>query len=78
MPLRRAVSKVRFLPEVEAWANAVHKSGAVVHYALLLEETVEAAGRCHWTVEVRAGGGTWRRFYVSPDGGSVRAENPRP
>lgn len=76
MPLRRAVSKVRYLPEVEAWASAVHKTGAVVHYALYLEQTVQAAGRCHWTVKVRASGKTWRRFFVSPDGTSVRAEDP--
>ena len=68
MPLRRAVSRVRYLPEIEAWASAVQRSGAVVQYALLLDQPRLERGHCYWPVEVRAEGRLWRRFYVSPDG----------
>ena len=68
MPLRRAVSKVRNLPETQAWAAEMHKSGAVVHYALQLDAPLDRAGRCYWPVDVNANGNTWRRFYITPDG----------
>ena len=71
LPLRRAVSKVKYLPETEAWAGAMHKTGAVVQYALLLEESRQEHGRCYWPVEVRATGSVWRRYWVSSDGKSV-------
>jgi hypothetical protein len=78
MPLRRAVTRVKLLPETEAWAAAVHKTGAVVQYALSLDREWHQGGRCYWTVEARAEGSTWRRFYVSPDGKSVLSESGRP
>jgi hypothetical protein len=68
MPLRRAVSKVRHLPETEAWAKQAQAAGAIVHYALLLDRPKTQDGRCYWPVEVRAGEALWRRFYVTPDG----------
>lgn len=68
MPLRRAVSKVRFLPQTEAWAQAMRETGAVVHYAVLLDQPKTDNGRCYWPVEVRAGSTLWRRFYVTPHG----------
>lgn len=68
MPLRRAVSKVKFLPETQAWADTMHKAGTVVQYALLLQESRLKDGRCYWPLEVRAGGELWRRYYVTPDG----------
>jgi hypothetical protein len=68
LPLRRAVTRVKLLPETEAWAAGVHEAGGVVQYALLLEQPKLDKGRCYWTVEVRAAGQLWRRFYVSPDG----------
>jgi hypothetical protein len=71
MPLRRAVTRVELLPETDAWARDMRKSGVVVQYAVLLEETLKQAGRCYWTVEVRADGKLWRRFFVSPDGKGV-------
>ena len=40
MPLRRAVTKVRMLPEIEAWSAAAQKAGAAVQYAVLLEQTL--------------------------------------
>ena len=45
MPLRRAVTKVRMLPEIEAWSAAAQKAGAAVQYALLLEQTRQSGGR---------------------------------
>jgi hypothetical protein len=68
MPLRRAVTRVKLVPEIEAWAASVRDSGGVVQYALLLDQPRIERGRCYWPVEVRAAGQLWRRFYVSPDG----------
>ena len=78
MPLRRAVTKVKLLSETEAWADAAHKAGEAVQYALLLERTLELGGRCYWTVEALAGGRLWRRFYVTPDGRRVLDEARKP
>ena len=74
MPLRRAVAKVKFLPETEAWAASMHQAGAVVQYALRLDEPRWAERSCYWPVEVRAGDKLWRRFYVTPDGTRLRDE----
>ena len=78
MPLHRAVTKVKLLPETEAWATALHRTGEVVQYALSLDREWRRGGRCYWTVEARAEGNTWRRFYVSPDGKRVLSESGRP
>jgi hypothetical protein len=78
LPLRRAVTKVKLLPETEAWANYIHKTGAIVQYALLLEQPITHAGRCYWTVEAIAEGKVWRRFYVTPDGKRVLDEDRKP
>ena len=78
LPLRRAVTKVKLLPETEAWADDLHKSGKVVQYALQLEQTLQQAGRCYWTVDAMAEGKLWRRFYVTPDGKRVLGEDRRP
>ena len=78
MPLRRAVSRVKFLPQTEAWAAEMHRAGAVVQYSLFLDREWTAHGRCYWTVEARAQGRTWRRFYVTPDGKRVVTETGDP
>jgi hypothetical protein len=84
MPLRRAVAKVKFRPDTEAWAESMRKAGVVVHYAVLLDEPKLDQGECYWPVEVRADAKLWRRFYVTPDGkmGSDpifgTADRPRP
>jgi hypothetical protein len=78
LPLRRAVTKVKTLPQTEAWASEAHKAGVVVQYALLLEATIQQAGRCYWTVEALAEGKLWRRFYVTPDGKRVLDEDRKP
>jgi hypothetical protein len=71
MPLHRAVTRVKLLPETEAWARA---QGSTVQYALFLDRTRQSQGRCYWTVEVRAEGKLWRSFYVTPDGKSVKSK----
>jgi hypothetical protein len=78
LPLRRAVTRVKLLPETEAWSAYQHKTGVVVQYALLLEETLRQAGRCYWTVEASAQGKVWRRFYVTPDGKRLLDEQRKP
>src|SRR5688572_4934289 len=74
MPLRRAVSRVKYLPETEAWASDMHKAGAHVQYALLLDHPAVKDGRCYWIVEVKANGEVWKRFLVAPDGRGVTFE----
>jgi hypothetical protein len=71
MPLRRAVTKVQMLSEVDTWATAMRRSRIDVQYLIRLDEPVREAGRCYWPVEVRAEGRVWRRYFVSPDGKSV-------
>jgi len=78
MPLHRAVTKVKLLPETEAWAAALHKEGTVVQYALMLDREWRKDGRCYWTVDARAEGKTWRRFYVTPDGSRLLNAGGRP
>ena len=78
MPLRRAVARVKYLPETEAWAAAMHKAGEVVHYALHLDKDHLRGGRCYWTVEARAEGKAWRRFYVTPEGVLLNETGRRP
>jgi hypothetical protein len=68
MPLRRAVSRVKYLPQTETWAAEMHKAGAHVQYALLLDRPAVRNGRCYWTLEVKANGELWRSFLVSPEG----------
>ena len=68
MPLHRAITRVKLLPETEAWAK---EQKSLVQYALFLEETHRYRGRCYWTIEVRAEGKVWKRFYVTPDGKSL-------
>ena len=78
LPLRRAVTKVKYLPQTEAWAAARHEAGQAVQYALQLEQTLRQAGRCYWTVDAIAEGQLWRRFYVTPDGTRVLGEDRMP
>jgi hypothetical protein len=77
MPLHRAVTKVKLRPEVEAWAAQRVRERLQVQYGLLLDETHWLGGRCYWTVEVRAAGRLWRRYYVTPDGRRVVSEAAR-
>ena len=71
MPMRRAVSKVATLSDVEAWEAAMRRNRVDVRYLVRLDEPVERAGHCYWPVEVRADGKLWRRYLVTPDGKKV-------
>jgi hypothetical protein len=71
MPLRRAVTRIKLLSEVEIWAEEMRRNKASVQYLLRLDEPVQQNGRCYWPVEVRADGKLWRRFLVTPDGKNV-------
>jgi len=71
MPMRRAVTRVQMLKEVEAWAESMHRTQASVQYLVRLDAPVHQAGKCYWPVEVRAEGKLWRRYLVSPDGKRV-------
>ena len=75
-PWRRVVSKVKYLPETEAWAESMSRAGATVQYVVSLDAPRHVAGRCWWPVEVRAGGKLWKRFLVTPDGSAVREDRP--
>ena len=44
---------------------------------LLLDESRTIGGRCYWTVEARAAGSVWRRYYVTPDGRKVLSAGPQ-
>lgn len=78
MPLHRAVTKVKLLPETEQWSARMLRDKASVQYALFLYPAIRVKGRCYWTVEARADGRTWRRFFVTPDGKRLLSETPRP
>ena len=73
-PWRRAVAKVRYLPEIETWAELQARERNVVQYVVLLDEPRRAGGRCYWPVEVRAAGKLWKRFLVTPDGNALRED----
>ncbi|HSA69383.1 MAG TPA: hypothetical protein VLF65_07240 [Burkholderiales bacterium] len=71
MPLRRAVTRVEMLPEVDAWARSMQQNGIKPQYVVKLNAPVREGKRCYWPVEVRAGGWLWRRYLVTPDGKNV-------
>lgn len=68
---RRAVSRVKYLPETEAWAELMSRERTIVQYVLSLDEPRYIDGRCYWPIEVRADGKPWKRFLVAPAGGQV-------
>lgn len=76
-PWRRAVAKVKYLPETEAWSERMSRERAAVQYVVLLDRPTHVGGRCYWPVEVRAGARLWRRFLVTPDGQGLLADMPR-
>jgi hypothetical protein len=77
MPLHRAVTKVKLLPDTQQWSADMLRHKVVVQYALLLDQPVRIEGRCYWTVEARAKGRLWQRFYVTPDGRRLAGEGGR-
>jgi hypothetical protein len=73
-PLRRALTRVKILPETEAWQRSL-PAGSVAQFVLLVDSPRRIRGRCYWPVEVRSGGALWKRFFVSPN---VRRVLPEP
>ena len=71
MPLRRAVTRVELLPEVDQWHQSMVEKGVKPQYVVWLDEPVRQSNRCYWPVEVRAEGELWRRYLVTPDGKHV-------
>jgi hypothetical protein len=67
-PLRAAIAAVKYLPQIEAWEQAL-PPGRRAQYVIHLDRTARIEGRCHWTLEVREGGEVWKRYYVTPGGG---------
>ena len=76
-PWRRAVSKVKYLPQTEAWAELQSRDRNLVQYVVLLDEPRRRDGLCWWPVEVRADGKLWKRFLVTPDGARIAEEGKR-
>ena len=72
-PLRRAVNKVKYLAETEAWEREAART-ATVQYVLLVNSPQRVGKHCYWPVEARAGGELWNRFYVTARGERVLVE----
>src|SRR6185436_9542532 len=66
MPLHRALTRVKMLPETDVWQRERKDAGSHVEFRLLLEKEVFLDRKCHWTVEALADGKLWRTFYVTP------------
>jgi hypothetical protein len=73
-PWRRAVAKVKYLPETEAWSMAAQRDKKSVQYVVSLDEPKRVGGRCYWPVEIRAEGKLWKRFLVTPQGDALRED----
>lgn len=65
--LRRALLKVKYLPETEVWELAQRKH-ASVQYVLSLDTPRDVEGRCYWPIEVLSDGRLWNRFYATARG----------
>ena len=76
-PWRRAVAKVKYLPQTEVWAELMSRDRNPVQYVVSLDEPKRLGGRCYWPVEVRAQGKLWKRFLVTPDGAKIIEEGKR-
>jgi len=69
-PLRRLITRVKYLPETEAWQKALPE-GTIAQFVVLLDSPQRIDSRCYWPIEVRAGGALWKRFLVTADGSRV-------
>ncbi|MEO8716733.1 MAG: hypothetical protein ABI423_00775 [Burkholderiales bacterium] len=65
--LRRALLRVKYLPETEAWEIAARNT-ATVQYLLSLDAPLDLDGRCYWPIEARSNGAVWNTFYATPRG----------
>lgn len=73
--LRRALLKVKYLPETEAWELEARKS-APVQFVLSLDAPLDREGRCYWPIEARSDGKLWNTFYATPRGDDVLVAGP--
>jgi len=73
--LRRALLRIKYLPETEAWEHAARRT-ATVQYVLSLDSPLDLDGRCYWPIEARSDGKLWRRFYATPRGEFVLVAGP--
>jgi hypothetical protein len=73
--LRRALLKVKYLPETELWELAARKH-AIVQYVLSLDAPLEQDGRCYWPIEARSAGKLWNTFYATPRGEHILLAGP--
>ncbi len=73
--LRRALLKVKYLPETEVWELAARKE-ATVQYVLSLQQPRDVDGRCFWPIEVRSGDVVWNTFYATPGGERILVAQP--
>jgi hypothetical protein len=73
--LRRALLKVKYLPETEAWELEARKS-APVQFVLSLDAPLDRDGRCYWPIEARSDGKLWHTFYATPRGDDVLVAGP--
>lgn len=73
--LRRALLKIKYLPETEVWELAARKT-ATVQYVLSLDAPREIEGRCYWPIEARSDGELWNTFYVTPRGEHILVARP--
>lgn len=73
--LRRALLKVKYLPETEAWELAARKH-APVQFMLSLDAPLERDGRCYWPIEASSAGKVWNTFYATPRGEDLLVAGP--
>jgi len=71
--LRRALLRVKYLPETEAWELQARKK-ATVQYVLSLADPIRHEGRCYWPIEARSANRLWHRFYATPRGEQILVE----
>jgi len=73
--LRRALLKVKYLPETEAWEFGA-RDHATVQFVLSLDAPLEHDGRCYWPIEARSDGELWNTFYATPRGEHILVAGP--
>jgi hypothetical protein len=72
--LRRALLRVKYLPETELWELQARKT-ATVYYVLTLGYPIRHEGRCYWPIEARSADRLWHRFYATPRGERILVED---
>jgi len=62
-PWRRAVAKVKYLPQTEAWSEAARRAKKSVQYVVSLDQAQHLGGRCYWPAKSASradpGNGSW-------------------